>query len=39
MNALIFTRLLWKEYRLQRGFWLSIAALACLLMLLVLAVA
>ena len=39
MNTLIFTRLLWKEYRLQRGFWLSIAALACLLMLLVLAVA
>ena len=23
VNALIFTRLLWKEYRLQRGFWLE----------------
>jgi hypothetical protein len=27
MNDAIFWRLVWKDYRLQRAFWLSIAAM------------
>jgi hypothetical protein len=31
MSPAVFRRLLWKEYRLIRGFWLAIAALAVVL--------
>ncbi len=34
MNRAIFWRLMWKEYRLQRAFWIAMAALALMLMLL-----
>jgi hypothetical protein len=27
MNASMFGRILWKEYRMQRGFWVSMALL------------
>jgi len=37
MNASIFWRLVWKEYRLQRAFWISMAVLTVLVELLVLA--
>ncbi|MGD0384202.1 MAG: ABC-2 transporter permease, partial [Thermoguttaceae bacterium] len=33
MNRAIFWRLLWKEYRLQRAFWIAMAVLALMLML------
>ncbi|MGA2799157.1 MAG: hypothetical protein ABSE63_16380, partial [Thermoguttaceae bacterium] len=34
MNRAIFWRLIWKEYRLQRAFWIAMAILALMLMLL-----
>jgi hypothetical protein len=34
MNRAIFRRLTWKEYRLQRAFWIAMAVLALMLMLL-----
>ena len=36
MNATIFRRLVWKEYRMQRAFWLAMVALAVFLQLLLL---
>jgi hypothetical protein len=36
MNGSIFWRLVWKEYRLQRAFWISMAVLTVLIELLVL---
>jgi ABC-type transport system involved in multi-copper enzyme maturation permease subunit len=36
MNNPVFWRLVWKEYRMQRAFWISMALLAVLLQLLVL---
>jgi hypothetical protein len=35
MNHSIFRRLLWKEYRLQRSFWIAMAVLGLMVMLLV----
>lgn len=32
MNQAIFRRLMWKEYRLQRSFWIAMAVLALMLM-------
>jgi hypothetical protein len=32
MNRTIFWRLMWKEYRLQRSFWIAMAVLAMMLM-------
>lgn len=32
MNSLIFWRVFWKEYRVQRAFWISIAVLTVLLL-------
>jgi ABC-type transport system involved in multi-copper enzyme maturation permease subunit len=37
MNGSVFWRLVWKEYRLQRAFWISMAVLTVLVELLVLA--
>ncbi len=37
MNSSVFWRLVWKEYRLQRAFWISMAVLTVLVQLLVLA--
>jgi len=37
MNESVFWRLVWKEYRLQRAFWISMAVLTVLVQLLVLA--
>jgi hypothetical protein len=34
MNRAIFCRLMWKEYRLQRAFWIAMSVLALMLMLL-----
>lgn len=36
MNDTLFWRIVWKEYRVQRGFWLSMVVLTLLLQLLVL---
>ncbi len=36
MNGPIFWRIVWKEYRLQRGFWIAMAVLTVMLQLLVL---
>jgi len=36
MNSAIFWRLVWKEYRIQRAFWVSMAVLTALLELIVL---
>jgi len=38
MNATLFWRLLWKEYRMQRAFWIAMAALAIVASLVVLSV-
>ena len=35
MNRAIFWRLMWKEYRLQRAFWIAMAVLAVMLIVLV----
>lgn len=35
MNRAIFWRLIWKEYRLQRSFWIAMAVLAALVLFLV----
>jgi len=39
MNHAIFRRLIWKEYRLQRAFWIAMVVLAVMVMLFIWAVA
>ena len=35
MNRASFWRLMWKEYRLQRSFWIAMAALGAMLLFLI----